>query len=120
MKPNTSLKHLLNEDDNKTSSAQVSYQSTIEGETFQTKVSIDKKGINLEFVPTNPTGEFIHNLSPDEVSVLENSLMTTLAPKFARYKMSLDVQPSKTGAPSVKMLIPIDGVQELIKNIIAR
>ena len=116
MTQNTSLKFLMLEEDSKGQSVSL---VNIGGETFQAKTTIDKKGINLELVPVNPEGTMIHNLSEDEVQMLDNSLMTSLAPKFAKYKMQLDNIPSKGGV-SIKMHIPIEGVMSLIKAIIQK
>lgn len=116
MKPNTSLKHLMLEESEQEKSTSL---INIGGETFQVKTSIDKKGINLELTPTSEDGRMIHNLSEDEIQVLENSLMTSLAPKFAKYKMELTNTPSKGGF-SVKMNVPIEGVMSLVKAIMTR
>lgn len=112
---NYNLRKLLLEE-----SGELNYKTQVEGETFQVDVELDKAGINLSFTPTNPSGDMIYNLSEEEVNNLKNSLMTSLGPKFARYKMELSADNIKGDEKTINMNIPAGSVFPFIKHIISR
>jgi len=114
---NKSLRELMLEEDGK---GELNYQVNLNGETFQVNLDVDKNGINLELVPTNPEGDMIYNLSDEEIKTLQNSLMTSLGPKFAKYKLELNAEDGKEGNTSVKMNIPIGSIFPFIKAILSR
>lgn len=113
---NTSLKQLMLEEDG----GDLTYKVNLNGETFQVGLDIDKNGINLELTPVNPEGNMIYNLSDEEVKTLQNSLMTSIGPKFAKYKLELNAEDSKEGGTSVKMNIPVGSIFPFIKQILSR
>lgn len=110
-----SLKHLLNEENE----SDLQYKIKLNGETFQVGLDLDKNGINLELTPVSPDGEMIYNLSEEEVKTLQNSLMTSLGPKFAKYKLELNAEDSSNESPSVKMNIPIGSLFPFIQRVIS-
>lgn len=112
---NYNLRRLLLEE-----GGELNYKTQIGGETFQVDVELDKSGINLSFTPTNPSGDMIYNLTEEEVNTLKNSLMTSLGPKFAKYKMELSAESVKGDEKTINMSIPAGSVFPFIKNIISR
>lgn len=113
---NTSLRQLMLEEDG----GDLQYKVNLNGETFQVGLDIDKNGINLELTPVNPEGSMIYNLSDEEIKTLQNSLMTSLGPKFAKYKLELNAEEGKEGNTSVKMNIPVGSIFPFIKAILSR
>jgi len=116
-KINTSLKSLMNEGEGNN---ELNYKVNIGGETFQVGVEMDKSGINVELVPVSPDGEMIYNLSEEEIKTLRNTLMTSLSPKFAKYKLELTSEDSNTETPSIKMNIPVGSIFPFLQNIMSR
>jgi hypothetical protein len=114
---NKSLRQLMLEEDG---NRDLQYKVNLNGETFQVNLDVDKNGINLELVPVSPDGEMIYNLSEEEIKTLQNSLMTSLGPKFAKYKLELNAEDSNSESPSVKMNIPIGSLFPFIKTILSR
>ena len=88
---NSSLKQLMLESEE--SDGTLNYTANLGGETFKINVNVGsntvKKGIKLEFTPMNEGGEMILNTTPEEMDKLQNSLITTLGPRFAKYKLEL-------------------------------
>ena len=114
---NTSLKQLMLEGE-----GELNYKATLNGETFQITVDVGKnptkKGIKLEFIPTNPKGDFIHNLTPEEIDTLQNSLITSLGPKFAKYKLEISRDTDAPEKQSVNLWIPLDSLFIFIKEMV--
>lgn len=110
-----SLKQLLNEENE----SDLQYKITLNGETFQVGLDLDKNGINLELTPVNPEGNMIYNLSEEEIKTLQNSLMTSLGPKFAKHKLELNAEDSNSESPSVKMNIPVGSLFPFIKHVLS-
>lgn len=113
---NNTLKELLLKEDEEG----LNYKANIGGETFDIKVETDKTGINMIFTPVSPNGEMIYNLSEEELNTLKNSLMTTLGPKFAQYKIELTSEDIKENETFVKINIPVGSVYPFLKNIISK
>lgn len=110
-----SLKQLLNEEN-----GELQYQQNIGGEMFQIDIELDKGGIVMVLTPTSPAGDMILNLTEEEVNTLKNSLMTTLGPKFSRYKLELSAEDIKGDEKSIRINIPAGSIFPFIKNIISR
>ena len=100
----------------------LSYKATLGGEDFQINVDTSKngvkKGIRLEFIPTNQTGEMILNMSEEELETLQNSLITSLGPKFAKYKLELSRDTDSPNKSSCNMWIPLSSLFQFIKDMV--
>lgn len=104
----------------KEENGELQYKTDIEGETFQIDVELDKAGISLTFTPVNPEGTMIINMSEEEINTLKNSLMTSLGPKFSRYKLELSAEDIKGDEKQIKISIPAGSVFPFIQNVITR
>lgn len=113
---NTSLRALMLEGE----TGELKYKVSLNGETFQVDLSVNKDGINLGLTPVSPSGDMIYNLSDEEVKTLQNSLMTSLTPKFAKYKLELTSEENRGEDKSVKINIPIGSIFPFIKEILSR
>jgi len=113
---NGTLKSLILEGE---TSGDVKTQTNINGETFQVTLTIGKEGINLELVPTNPTGDMILNLSEDELKSLHDSLKDSLTMKFGKYRMKITGDESNPNNKSLNFTISTDSLVDFIKKIMS-
>lgn len=113
---NGTLKELLLKEEG----GELNYQQNIGGENFQVDIELDKSGIVMVLTPTNPEGDMILNLTEEEVNTLKNSLMTTLGPKFSRFKLELSAEDIKGDEKSIRINIPAGSIFPFIKQIIQR
>lgn len=110
-----SLKSLLLEENEG-----LQYKQDIQGEMFQIDLEMGKDGIQMKLTPVNPEGTMILNLSEEEVETLKNSLMTSLQPKFSRYKLELSAEDIKGEEKAITINIPVGSFFPFIKNILSR
>lgn len=116
----TQIKGTLKELLLKEEGGELQYMQNIGGENFQTDIELDKGGIVMVLTPVNPEGNMILNLTEEEINTLKNSLMTTLGPKFSRYKLELSAEDIKGDEKSIRINIPAGSIFPFIKEIIRR
>jgi hypothetical protein len=112
---NGTLKELLLKEEG----GELQYNQNIGGENFQVDIELDKAGISMILTPVNPEGNMILNLSEEEINTLKNSLMTTLGPKFSRYKLELSAEDIKGDEKQIKISIPAGSIFPFIQKIIS-
>ncbi len=110
------LKDLLLKEENEG----LQYKENIQGETFQIDIEMGKDGVSMKLTPVNPEGTMIMNLSEEEIQNLKNSLMTTLQPKFSRYKLELSAEDISGEDKSILINIPVGSFFPFLKQIISR
>lgn len=88
------------------------------GESFQVDLDLSKKGLELTFVPVNPEGTMILNLSEEELNNLSRNLHYSLSQRFNKVKMQLGEDKPNTEGKAVKLNIPIENLYDFIKFVI--
>jgi len=118
-----SLKSILSEDLLK-EDGELNYTANLGGENFKVTVDVgknpSKKGIKIKFFPSNPEGDMIQNLSPEEVDTLQNSLATALGPKFSKFKLEIDRDVDAPDKSAANFWIPLDSVFTMIRDLVLK
>lgn len=108
----------ITQEDKKSKPEKPRFNENLGGETFQIDLDLSKKGLEMTFVPVNPEGTMILNLSEDELSNLSKSLHSSLSQKFQKVKMNLGEDKPNAEGKAVKLNIPIENMYDFIKFVI--
>jgi hypothetical protein len=101
---------------------ELNYEATYGGEKFRVVVDVNKnptkKGIKVKFFPVNEQGMVLTNLTPEEIGTLQNSIATTISPKFAEYNLEFDRDTDAPDRQAANFQIPLDSVFTFIRDTV--